>query len=73
MKPRKTLLFGWVGGWVGEWVGGRLGGGQKGPLIFLIFKYVSKQDALIPNLASKMVYDNYIKSYEQLEYKNFKF
>ena len=61
LKPQKPLLSGWVGG------------DQKGPSIFLIFKYVNKQDALIPNLASKVVYDNYIKSYEQFKFENLKF
>ena len=65
LKPQKPLLSGWVGGW--------MGGDQKGPSIFLIFKYVNKQDALIPNLASKVVYDNYIKSYEQFKFENLKF
>ena len=50
-----------------------MGGDQKGPSIFLIFKYVNKQDALIPNLASKVVYDNYIKSCEQFKFENFDF
>ena len=58
---------------MGRWVGGWLGGDQKGPSIFLIFKYVNKQDALIPNLASKVVYDNKIKSYEQFKFENLKF
>ena len=50
LKPQKPLLYGWVGGWVD--------GDQKGPPILLNFKYVNKQDALIPNLASKVVYGN---------------
>ena len=54
-------------------MGGWMGGDQKGPSIFLIFKYVNKQDALIPNLASKVVYDNKIKSYEQFKFENLKF
>ena len=40
------------GGWVGGWVGGD----QKGPSISLKIEYSNKQDALIPNLASKIVY-----------------
>ena len=52
--------------------GGWVGGDQKGPSIFPIFKYVNKQDALI-NLASKVVYDNNIKSYEQFKFENLKF
>ena len=50
-----------------------MGGDQKSPSIFLIFKYVNKQDALILNLASKVVYDNNIKSYEQFKFENLKF
>ena len=48
-------------------------GDQKDPPILLIFKYVNKQDALILNLASKVVYDNYSKSYEQFNFENLKF
>ena len=33
---------GWVDGWMGGWVDGWVGGDQKGPSIFLIFKYVNK-------------------------------
>ena len=33
----------------------RMVGDQNGPSIFLSFKYVNKQDALIPNVASKVV------------------
>ena len=54
-------------------MGGCMGGDQKSPSIFLIFKYVNKQDALILNLASKVVYDNNIKSYEQFKFENLKF
>ena len=41
-------LSGWVGGWEGD---------QKCPSIFLIFKYVNKQDFLISNMVSKVVND----------------
>ena len=54
---------------VGEWVGGD----QKGPSILLKIKYNNKQGALIPNLASKVVYGHYVKSYEQIESENVKF
>ena len=37
-------------------MGGWVGGGKKGPSIFLKFEYSNKQDVLIPNLASKVVY-----------------
>ena len=40
-------------GWLGWWVGGD----QKGPSIFLIFKYVNKQDVLIPKMVLKVVND----------------
>ena len=57
--PREPAFFGTsktfivrMGGWVGGWVGGD----QKGPSIFLIFKYINKQDALISNIVSKVVY-----------------
>ena len=54
-----------MGGWVDGWVGGD----QKGPSILLIFKYVNKQDALIPNMVSKVVYGFFIKSYEQINFQ----
>ena len=41
-----------MGGWVGGWVGGDI----LGPLIFLKIGYNNKQDVLIPNMASKVVY-----------------
>ena len=44
------------GGWMGGWVGGWVGGDQKGPSIWLKIEYSNKQSALIPNLASKIVY-----------------
>ena len=34
-----------------------------------IFKYVNKQDALIPNMVSKVVYGFFIKSYEQINFQ----
>ena len=37
---------------------GWVGGDQKGPSIFLIFKYINKLDTLIPNMVSKIVYGN---------------
>ena len=40
-----------------RYVGGWVGGDQKGPLIFLIFKYVNKQDVLIPKMVLKVVND----------------
>ena len=36
----------------------RMGGDILGPSIFLKFKYSNKQDVLIPNLASKVVYSH---------------
>ena len=41
---------------------GWVGGDQNGPLILLIFKYVNKQNVLIPNMVSKLVYVFFIKS-----------
>ena len=46
------------------WVDGWVGGNQKGPSIFLIFKYVNKQDVLIPNIALILAYGLSIKSYK---------
>ena len=37
-------------------LGGWIGGDRSGPSIFLNFKYVKKQDALILNIASKIVH-----------------
>ena len=62
-------MSGWVGGWQGEWVDSD----QKGPLIFLNFKYINKQDALTPHLTSEVVYGNQIKSYEQFNFEILKF
>ena len=53
---------GWVGGWVG--------GDQKGPSIFLIFKYNNKKTVLIPNMVLKVVYGLYIRSYEHFKFQN---
>ena len=41
---------------VGRWKGGCVGGYQKGPSIFLIFKYINKQNVLILNMVIKIVY-----------------
>ena len=41
-----------------------IGGDQKVPSILLIFKYVNKQNVLIPNMVSKLVYVFLIKSYD---------
>ena len=45
-------------------MGGWLGDDQNGPSILLIFKYVNKQNVLIPNMVSKLVYVFLIKSYD---------
>ena len=44
---------------------GWVGSDQKGPSIFLYLHYSDKQDLLILNMASKIVYDNKVKSFEQ--------
>ena len=49
----------------GRWVGGD----EKGPSIFLHIGCSNKQDVLIPNLASKIVYGFLIKSYEQIKFE----
>ena len=51
-------------------MGGWVGGDQKCPSILLIFKYVDKQDVLIPNMVSKVVYGFFIKSYEHFNFQN---
>ena len=48
-----------------------MGGDQKGPSIFLIFKYVNKSDELIPKMVSKVVYGFFIKSYEHFKVSKF--
>ena len=58
---------------MGGWVDGLVGGDILGPLIFLKIEYNNKQDVLIPNMASKVVYGYYIKSYEQFKFENVKF
>ena len=42
-------------------MGGLVGGDKKGFLILLIVKYVNKQDVLIPNMVSKVVYGFFIQ------------
>ena len=46
-----------------------MGGDNFSPLIGLIFKYVNKLDVLIPNMALKVVYGYYFKSYEQFKFE----
>ena len=48
-------------------------GNNLGLLIFLKIGYNNKQDVLIPNMASKVVYGYQIKSYEQFKFENVKF
>ncbi len=50
------LVGWWVGGLVGGWEGGWVGCDILPPSIFFIFKYINKQDVLIPNMVSKIVY-----------------
>ena len=50
-----------------------MGCDQKGPSILLKFKYSNKHDALIPNLASNIVYGYQIKSYEHFNFENLEF
>ena len=47
-----------------------MGGDQKGPSIFLIFKYINNLNALILNMVSKIVYGHYIKSDEHFKFQN---
>ena len=54
-------------------MGGWVGGDFFGPLIFLKIGYINKQDVVIPDLASKVVYGNHIKSYEHSKFENLKF
>ena len=48
MFGKKPILCEWTDGWTD--------GDQKWSSVFLIFKYISKQDVLIPNMVSKVVY-----------------
>ena len=48
---------------------GWAGGDQKVPSIFLKIGHSNKQDVLIPNLVSKIVYGFKIKSYEQIKFE----
>ena len=47
-KPASAEVASCQGGWVD--------GDQKGPSIFLNFKYINKQNALIPNMVLKVDY-----------------
>ena len=49
--------------------GGWVVGDQKGPSIFLKIGHSNKQDVLIPNLVSKIVYGFKIKSNEQIKFE----
>ena len=60
----KTFFSGWVGGLVG--------GDKTTPSIFPISGHLNKHDVLIPNMASKIVYTNNIKSYEHFKFQNSK-
>ena len=65
-------MSGWGVGWGDKW-----GGDETCPSILLIFKYVNKQDVLITNMVSKLVYGFCIKGYERVSSfsnlnKNFK-
>ena len=51
-------------------MGGWVGGDHLGPSIFLIFKYITKQTLLIPNMALKVVYGFDIRSYEHFKFQN---
>ena len=57
-------MRGWLGGWVD--------GDQKGSSIWLKIEYSNKQGPLIRNLAWKIVYSYWIKSYEQINFENLK-
>ena len=57
-----------VGGWVGGWMGGDF----FPPPNAFIFKCVNKQSVLILNMALKIVYGNYIKSYDQFKFEIWK-
>ena len=48
-----------------------MGGDQKGPSILLKFEYSNKQDALIPNMTSKITNRNKIKSSGHFKLQNF--
>ena len=61
-----------VGGWVSGSEGGWVGGDLFSPPIAFIFKCVNKQTLLIPNLALKIVYGYYIKSYDQFKFEFWK-
>ena len=48
----------YCGGWVGRWVG------RISSPIYLIFWYINKQNVLISNMVSKIIYGFVIKSYD---------
>ena len=53
-------------------MGGWVGGDILGPLSFLKILYNNKQDVLILNIASKVVFDHWIKSDEKFKFENAK-
>ena len=59
-------MDGWTDGRMDGWKGD-----QKCPSIFLKFRYyVNKQDVLIPNMVSKVVYGFVIRTYEHFNFQN---
>ena len=61
--------MGWVGGWLGGCVGG-CGRDIKGLSNSHFFKYVNKQDELIPNIRLKVIRGFYTKTCEHLKFQN---
>ena len=53
-------------------MGGWVGGDQKGLSIFFIFEYINKQNVLILNMASKVVYGFFVRSYDHFNFQKSK-
>ena len=63
-------MGGWMGGWVDGWMGGWVGCDQKGLSIFFIFEYINEQNVLILNMASKVVYSFFVRSYDHFKFQS---
>ena len=47
-----------------------MGGDQKGLSIFFIFEYINGKNVLILNMASKVVYGFFVRSYDHFKFQS---
>ena len=68
-KTFNARMDGWMDGRMDGWTDGWMDGDQKCPSIFFIFEYDNKQNVLILNMVSKVVYGFFIRSYEHFKFQ----